>query len=95
MEYSVCPKGQGVGIQNYRDRIGWGPFIQGDQIFGDQMSMGIVLIGIVCRGVNEVGDWKSGDQLGSGPNESQPAKVCEKWATMNNCKYYISYVCND
>ena len=28
--------------------------------------------GIVCPGCQEVGDRKSGDQMGSGPNASQP-----------------------
>ena len=26
---------QAVGIRKYGDRIGWGPFVQGDQIFED------------------------------------------------------------
>ena len=29
-------------------------------------------MGIVCPGGQEVEDWKSGDQMGSGPNASQP-----------------------
>ena len=29
-------------------------------------------MGIVCPGGQEVGDRKSGDQMGSGPNASQP-----------------------
>ena len=55
-----------------------GPFVQGDQILGDHLSMGtefvgdhlcrgINFMGIVCPGGLEVGDWKSGDQMGSGP----------------------------
>ena len=72
-----------MGIQKYGDRIGWGPFVQGDQIFGDHLSMGtefdgdrlsrgINFMGIVCPGGQEVGDRKSGDQMGLGPNASQP-----------------------
>ena len=72
-----------MGIRKYGDQIGWGPFVQGDQIFGDHLSMGtefdgdhlsrgINLMGIVCPGGQEVGDRKSGDQMGSGPNVSQP-----------------------
>ena len=38
------------------------------------MSKGINLMGIVCPGGQEVGDWKSGDQMGSGPNASQPER---------------------
>ena len=40
LEYSVCPRGQAVGIWKYGDRIGWGPFVQVDQLFGDHLSMG-------------------------------------------------------
>ena len=32
-------------------------------------------MGIVCPGGQEVGDRKSGDQMGSGPNASQPLGV--------------------
>ena len=31
-------------------------------------------MGIICPGRQEVGDRKSGDQMGSGPNASQPNK---------------------
>ena len=52
-------------------------------MFEDHLSMGTNSIGTVCPGdqyfmkINclggqEVGDWKSGDQMGSGPNASQP-----------------------
>ena len=75
-----------MGIWIYGDQIGWGPFIQGDQIFGDhlymetefdgdRLSRGINFMGIVCPGRQEVGDQKSGDQMGSGPNASQPKEV--------------------
>jgi hypothetical protein len=102
LEYSFRPIGQAVGIQKYRDQIGWGPFVQGDQILGDHLSRGtkffgtllsigtefdgdhlsrgINLMGIVCPGGQEVGDRKSGDQMGSGPNASQPGgavAICE------------------
>ena len=69
------PPGQAVGIRKYEDRIGWGPFVQGEQIFrdhlsmgtefdGDRFSRGIVFMGIFCLGGQEVGDRKSGDQIG-------------------------------
>ena len=72
-----------MGIWKYGDQISRGPFVQGDQIFGDHLSMvtefdgdrlsrGINFKGIVCSGGQEVGDRKSGDQMGSGPNASQP-----------------------
>ena len=32
-------------------------------------------MGIICPGGQEVGDRKSGDQMGSGPNASQPQAV--------------------
>ena len=44
----------------------------GTKFDGDHLSRGINLMGIVCPGEQEVGDWKSGDQMGSGPNASQP-----------------------
>ena len=72
-----------MGIWKYGDQIGWGPFVQGDQILGDHLSMGnefdgdrlsrgIDFMGIFCLGGQEVGDRKSGDQICSGPNASQP-----------------------
>ena len=69
-----------MGIWKYGDQIGWGPFVQGDHIFGDHLSMGSELDGDrLSRGINfmgnpggqEVGDRKSGDQMGSRPNASQ------------------------
>ena len=62
-----------------------GPFVQGDQIFGDHLSRGtefdgddlsraINLMGILCPGGQELGGQKSGDQMGSGRNASQPKK---------------------
>ena len=70
---TICPGGPNS----------WGPFVQGDQILGDHLSMGtefdgdhlsrgINLMGIVCPGGQEVGARKSGDQMGSGPNAFQP-----------------------
>ena len=71
LEYSVCPGGQAVMIWRYEDQIGWGPFVQGDQILGDHLSRGIDFMGIVCSGGQEVGDRKFRDQMGSGPFASQ------------------------
>ena len=44
----------------------------GTEFDGDRLSRGINFMGIVCPGGQEVGDQKSGDQMGSGPNASQP-----------------------
>ena len=33
LKYSICLGGQAVGILKYKDQIGWGPFVLGDQIF--------------------------------------------------------------
>jgi hypothetical protein len=71
------------GDRKSRDQIGWEPFVQGDRILGDRLSRGTEYVGDhLSRGVNflgtgspggpEVGDRKSGDQMGSGPNASQP-----------------------
>ena len=75
-------RGQAVGIWKYGDQIGWGPFVQEDQILGDHLSLGTELdgdhlsrrinfMGIVCPVGQEVGDQKSGDQMGLGQNASQ------------------------
>ena len=66
--------------------------VQWDQIFGDhltlvtkfdgdRLSRGINLMGIVSPGGQEVGDWKSGDQMGLGPNACSPLfkLLCSKW----------------
>ena len=56
-EYSVCLGGKTVGIWKYRDQIGWGPFVQGDQIFGDHLSRGTKFDGDrLSRGTKLVGD---------------------------------------
>ena len=101
----VCPGGQAVMIWKYGDQICWGlfvqrdqsglgPFVNGDRIFGDHLSvgtnfdgdrlsrgtklvgdhlsLGTKFFGTICPWGQEVGDRKSGDQMGLGPNESQP-----------------------
>ena len=42
------------------------------ELVGDHLYRGIDFMGIVCPGGQEVGERKSGDQMGSGPNASQP-----------------------
>ena len=83
LEYSDCPERKAVGIQKSGDQMGWGPFFRRNQIVrdhltmgtkfdGDNLSRGINIMGIICPGGQEVGDRKSGDQMSSGPNVSQP-----------------------
>ena len=60
-----------------------GTIFPGNQIFGDHLSLatefdgdrlsrGINFMGIVCPVGHKVGDRKSGDQMGLGPNASKP-----------------------
>ena len=75
LEYFVCPGGQAMGIRKYGYKIGWGPFVLGDQrteFNWNHLSRGINFMGIVCPGGQELRDWKSGYQMGFGPNASQP-----------------------
>ena len=46
----------------------------GTEFDGDCLSRGINFMGIVCPGGQEVGDRKSGDQMGLEPNALQPQK---------------------
>ena len=63
------------------DRL-WGSRDTGTKLDGDYLSKGTKILGTVCPGKQifrdhcpggqEVGDHKSKDQMGSGPNASQP-----------------------
>ena len=53
-----------MGIQKYGDQIGWGPFVQGDQIFGDHLTRGTIFLGTICPW----GPKFDGDRLSSGIN---------------------------
>ena len=55
-------------------------FSRGTKLVGDYLSMGTKFLGTICPWGQEVGDQKSGDQMGSGPNESQP----NFWAWADN-----------
>ena len=60
-----------------RDQIGWGPFFGGPFVQGYQIVWGPFvqrdqIIGDLSPGGQEGRDWMSGDQMGSGPNVSQP-----------------------
>ena len=57
------------GTKSVGDRLS-----RGTKLFGDHLSMGTKFLGTICPWGQEVGDRKSGDQMGSGPNESQPYK---------------------
>ena len=59
-----------MGIQKYGKQISWGPFVQ-----GDHLPTGTKFLGTICPWGQEVGDRKSWDQMGSGPNELQPKSV--------------------
>ena len=61
LEYSVCPGG----------KLWWFGSM-GTKLVGDHLSMGTKFLGTICPWGQEVGDRKSGDQMGLGPNESQP-----------------------
>ena len=65
------------GIKLAGDRIGWRPFVHGDQIIGDQIGWGLNWLGTICPGGPSYwgpnwGDQMSGDQMRWGPNASQP-----------------------
>ena len=78
LEYSVCPGGQAVGTI-----CPWGT-----EFDGYHLSMGINFKGIVCPGGQEVGDRKSADQMGLGPNASQPTILVFERKSLGNlsCK---------
>ena len=61
-----------MGIPKCRDQILGDYLSMGTEFDGDLFSMGINFMGIVCPGGQEVGDRKSGDQMASRPNASQP-----------------------
>ena len=43
-------------LEKWSQKIGWGPFVHGDRIFWDHLSMGTELLGDrVSRGTNEFG----------------------------------------
>ena len=50
----------------FEDHLSMGKFV------GGHLSRGVNFMRIICPGGQEVGDQKSRDQMGSGPNVSQP-----------------------
>ena len=59
-----------MGIQKYRDQAFGDYLSMGTEFDGDCLSRGINFMRIFCPGGQDVGDWKSGDQMGSEPNAS-------------------------
>ena len=55
LKYSICPGGQAVGIWKYKDRIDWGPFVQGDQTLGDHFYRGIIFMYSYVQGHSKLG----------------------------------------
>ena len=51
-------------------KFDWDCLSRGTKLVGDHLSMGTKFLGTICPWGQEVGDRKSGDQMGSGPNES-------------------------
>ena len=49
---------------------------RGTKLVGDHLSMGTKFFGTICPWGQEVGEQKSGDQMDSRPNVSQPFFVC-------------------
>ena len=74
-----CLWGSGnMGTKLVGDHLSRGTKFDGDRLsrgtklVGDYLSRGTEFFGTTCPWGQEVGDQKSGDQMGSGPNESQP-----------------------
>ena len=65
------------GDQIFGDHLSRGTKFDGDRLsrgtklVGDHLSMGTKFLGTICPWGQKVGDRKSGDQMGSGPNASQ------------------------
>ena len=74
LEYSVCPGVQALGIQKYRDCIGWGPFGQEDQICWRQFVQGDRKLETGSPGIK----W---------PNVSQPTRDIGKKSRFRSFKY--------
>ena len=49
------PRTSGPPLPVPRDQIGWGPFVQGDQCYGDRLSSGTESGGPEVRGPNGFG----------------------------------------
>ena len=57
---------------------------RGTKWVGDHLSMGTKFLGTICPWGQKVGDQKSGDQMGSGPNASQPSTTIS-FLTLYSC----------
>ena len=67
-----------MGTKLVGDHLSMGTKFDGDclsrgiKLVGDHLSMGTKFFVAICPWGQEMADWKSGDQMGSGPNESRP-----------------------
>ena len=67
---TACPPGQ-TEYSRYH-------LSMGTKLVGDHLSMATKFLGTICPWGQKVGDRKSGDQMGSGPNELQPINICSR-----------------
>ena len=65
-------KGQAVMIWKYGDQICGDHLSRGTLCPGGPNRLGTEFFGTICPWGQGVGDRKSGDQMGLGPNDSQP-----------------------
>ena len=82
-------RGTGCGDLEIRGPNWLGPFVQGDQIFGDHLSRGTEFDGDLVQGDRFYGyrlsrgtgsgDGKSWDQMGLGPNASKQKYLCQEF----------------
>ena len=91
-------RGQAVGIKKYRDHIGWGPFVQVDQIFLDILPWGPDLLGTICPaglvlwGSFVQGDRKSRDQMDLWQNAWQSSIMVQNYRFFSK-KYFLNGNC--
>ena len=83
LEYSVCPGNRLSGYKNTGTELVGEHLSREIKSVGDHLSRGIDFMGIVCPGGQGVGDRKSGDQMGSGPNASQPLITIRHFTVFN------------
>ena len=76
--WTLGPPQLNVGIWKYRDQIFVDHLSIGTKFDGDRLSRGVNFCGNVFPGGQQVGDWKSEDQIGSGPNASQTLFLVHK-----------------
>ena len=86
-----------MGTKLVGDHLSRGTKFDGDRLsrgtkwVGDHLSMGTKFLGTIHPWGQKVGDQKSGDQMGSGPNESQPCHTMITFKSPKHTFYEISY----